>query len=172
MPRITPKEQYRRHEFLRMLLEDPSLHIFFGLLSINAQMEIHQFYKSSLDMTESEFIDHVKYQNQIDPSLRHRAGKHYKFLEEAFVIASRAYGADDKMIIEAVSNCASKIHSSHDKSNESKRMTAPSKTGDMAAKKRRSSVSVIPIVRAEIDVEKLGRVLIKLAEKLNEQNSK
>jgi hypothetical protein len=50
----------------------------FSLLSPTAQLELHRFFLSTVDIEEHELASYRDYINKREPSLAHKAGKHFK----------------------------------------------------------------------------------------------
>ena len=142
MPRVTPAEHFRRHQFLRMLWTEPGLDELFALLPVQAQWEIHKYYQPDADLTAADFeVNHLGL-NQIQPQLAHLAGRHFHMLESAFIQLSRNYGADSQQIRKAVGQ---DIHRQY------------------VTKHPDSKVSISVIANPEPDAQKLARALLSLA---------
>jgi hypothetical protein len=50
----------------------------FSLLSPTAQLELHCFFLPTVDIEEHELASYRDYINKVEPSLAHKAGKHFK----------------------------------------------------------------------------------------------
>lgn len=50
----------------------------FSLLSPTAQLELHRFFLPTVDIQEDELASYRDYINKLEPSLAHKAGKHFK----------------------------------------------------------------------------------------------
>ncbi len=50
----------------------------FSLLSPTAQLELHRFFLPTVDFEEHELASYRDYINKLEPSLAHKAGKHFK----------------------------------------------------------------------------------------------
>jgi hypothetical protein len=48
------------------------------LLSPTAQLELHRFFLPTVDIEEHELVSYRDYVNKVEPSLAHKAGKHFK----------------------------------------------------------------------------------------------
>ena len=76
MPRLTRSQYFIRHGLLSYLWQaHPQL---FSLLSPTAQLELHRFFLPTVDIKEHELASYRDYINQREPSLAHKAGKHFK----------------------------------------------------------------------------------------------
>lgn len=62
------------------------------------------------EFTELEFKDHLDQVNKQFPHLCHIAGKHFKYLEEVFTLASNKYGVDNDQMNKVISNYAIRVH--------------------------------------------------------------
>jgi|GEM_PF-3762174 hypothetical protein len=154
MPRVIHKEQYRRYKFLNMLwYDDKDLQNFYLLLNMRARHEINLYYLPSKNLTESEFKEHIDSINKQDPELCHRAGKYFKYIETTYAKAFQYYGENKEMVCEAISNC-SMLH--HNESNNNK-------------SKKQPKVSVVPVLRQHVDIEKFCNALLRLVDYLNKQ---
>jgi len=102
MPRVTSSEHYRRHRFLQMLWREPGLDRLFSLLDTPAQWQLHDYYQPDQDLDEVEFNQLRRAVDRKDPARRHVVGRHFRLLEESFVAASRAFGADQDQMQSAI----------------------------------------------------------------------
>jgi hypothetical protein len=50
----------------------------FSLLSPTAQLELHRFFLPTVDIEEHELASYRDYITKFEPSLTHKAGKHFK----------------------------------------------------------------------------------------------
>lgn len=151
MTRVSCAEYYRRHCFVRMLFSEPALQIFFTVLNMNKQWELHQYYATDHDFSELEFLEHRRELDKRSPSLGHRAGKHFKVLECAFIEASRAQGFTRQQMKQAVT-----VHSSATMLPRGRRPVST------------SLVAALPVVKP-LDADKLAKVLIALARHQQQQ---
>ena len=76
MPRLTRSQYFIRHGLLSYTWSThPQL---FSLLSPTAQLELHCFFLPTVDIEEHELASYRDYINKVEPSLAHKAGKHFK----------------------------------------------------------------------------------------------
>jgi len=76
VPRLTRSQYFIRHGLLSYFWEaHPQL---FSLLSPTAQLELHRFFLPTVDIREHELASYRDYINKREPSLAHKAGKHFK----------------------------------------------------------------------------------------------
>lgn len=76
MPRLNRSTYFIRHGLLSYMWDThPQL---FSLLSPTAQLELHRFFLPTVDIEEHELASYRDYINQLEPSLAHKAGKHFK----------------------------------------------------------------------------------------------
>jgi hypothetical protein len=76
VPRLTRSQYFIRHGLLSYLWETHQQ--LFSLLSPTAQLELHRFFLPTVDIEEHELASYRDYINKIEPSLAHKAGKHFK----------------------------------------------------------------------------------------------
>jgi len=76
VPRLTRSQYFIRHGLLsHVWITHPAV---FSLLSPTAQLELHRFFLPTVDIQEHELASYRDYINQREPSLAHKAGKHFK----------------------------------------------------------------------------------------------
>ncbi|WP_146076534.1 hypothetical protein [Rathayibacter sp. AY1A7] len=152
MPRITSSEHFRRHQFLRLVFQDQSLQVFFALLDLTKQFDIHEYYATDRDYGEQEFLEHRKELDVKHPSMRNEVGKSFKLIEGAFITASRAHGVTDEQRKEIVRRHRSPppAYASVAEAKEH-----DSKRGGGAS----SNVTIVPIAQ-RIDKKKFARAVI------------
>ncbi|PPI07380.1 hypothetical protein [Rathayibacter sp. AY1B8] len=154
MPRVDSAEHFRRHQFLRLVFQDQSLQIFFALLDLTKQFDIHEYYATDRDYGEQEFLEHRKELDVKHPSMRNEVGKSFKLIEGAFITASRAHGVTDEQREEIVRRHRSPPPAyasvSEAKQHDSKRGGGAS-----------SNVTIVPIAQ-RIDKKKLVRAILAL----------
>ena len=83
MPRVTQREQYKRHLFLRTIWTDPNQQACLTVLSPKEQRTLHAFYRPSETLTPRLFRDHLRAVQQGHSHLRHITGKLYRRVERA-----------------------------------------------------------------------------------------
>jgi hypothetical protein len=76
VPRLTRSQYFIRHGLLSYLWETHRQ--LFSLLSSTAQLELHRFFLPTVDIEEHELASYRAYINKLEPSLAHKAGKHFK----------------------------------------------------------------------------------------------
>jgi hypothetical protein len=76
VPRLTRSQYFIRHGLLSYLWETHRQ--LFSLLSSTAQLELHRFFLPTVDIQEHELASYRDYINEREPSLAHKAGKHFK----------------------------------------------------------------------------------------------
>lgn len=76
MPRLNRSQYFIRHGLLSYLWETHRQ--LFSLLSPTAQLELHRFFLPTVDIEEHELASYRDYINRREPSLAHKAGKHFK----------------------------------------------------------------------------------------------
>ena len=76
MPRLNRSQYFIRHGLLSYLWETHRQ--LFSLLSPTAQLELHRFFLPTVDIQEHELASYRDYINKHEPSLAHKAGKHFK----------------------------------------------------------------------------------------------
>jgi hypothetical protein len=76
VPRLNRSQYFIRHGLLSYLWETHRQ--LFSLLSPTAQLELHRFFLPTVDIEEHELASYRDYINRREPSLAHKAGKHFK----------------------------------------------------------------------------------------------
>ncbi|MCW4467261.1 hypothetical protein OK351_17410 [Glutamicibacter sp. MNS18] len=85
MPRVTQREQYERHLFLRRLWTDfYGGQSVFGEFRLGDQLKIHNFYRPDEQLGFTEFKAHLKQTNREQPQLGHVAGKLFHRMQYEF----------------------------------------------------------------------------------------
>lgn len=92
MPRVTQREQYERHLFLRGIWSDVFSQDVFADLSVNEQWKVHAFYRLDEVLVFPAFKEHLKRIKREQPELCHVVGKLYFRLQAAFVTAEARRG--------------------------------------------------------------------------------
>jgi len=92
VPRLNRSQYFIRHGLLFYLWETHQQ--LFSLLSPTAQLELHRFFLPTVDIEEHELASYRDYINKCEPSLAHKAGKHFADLTrprpEAIKIISKS----------------------------------------------------------------------------------
>ena len=81
---------------------ESGLQVLFGLLTVSAQWELHDYYQTDQHLDEMEFLALRKQADLASPSLVSRLGKHFRVIERAFVTVSRQHGMSETDIRLAV----------------------------------------------------------------------
>lgn len=90
MPRVTQRDQYKRHLLLRKAWTGERYPGVFGILSATDQWKLHAYYRPSESLSRQEFVDHLKEINKEQPQLRHVAGKLFRKIELGLVQQARS----------------------------------------------------------------------------------
>lgn len=89
MPRVTHRDQYKRHLFLREAWTGERYLGVFGVLSATDQWKLHAFYRPSEPLGRQEFVEHLQQINRERPQFRHVAGKLFRQIEQALIQQAR-----------------------------------------------------------------------------------
>ncbi|MDQ1131135.1 hypothetical protein [Microbacterium sp. SORGH_AS_0888] len=116
-----------------------------GLLSPKARWELHRFYAPSRDLTDDEFLAHMKQVLASEPSLAQRVGKHYRLIFTVYKRYADQVGKTNFSAIEA-----------------GIRRDYARKNWDPSEKRR---IMIMPLVNPDIDYEKLARALLEQADR-------
>lgn len=114
-----------------------------GLLSPKAQWELHRLYVPSRDLTDEEFLAHMKQVLAAEPSLAQRVGKHYKLIFTIYKHYADQFGKTNFAAIHA-----------------GIRRDYAHENWDPSEKHR---VMIMPLVNPDIDYDKLARALLDQA---------
>lgn len=141
MSRVTQREQYKRHMFLRTVWIDPGYQACLAVLSANEQWKLHAFYRPSEELTLMQFRDHLRAIRQDQPQLSHVGGKLYRQVEIAFVQQTRRINTQQH------------------------KQPAPSKSArsKVPAWRQGGRVTVHGVVRPKPDLSKLLKAMIQMA---------
>ena len=85
MPRVTHRDQYKRHLLLREVWTGGQCQSCFGTLNVNDQWKLHTFYRPDEMLNQQEFVAHLKQVNKGQPHLRHVVGKLFRQFEQALI---------------------------------------------------------------------------------------
>lgn len=143
MPRVTQREQYKRHLFLLSVWSDPSKQACLAVLSTKEQWKLHSFYQPSEDLTLRQFSDHLHAIQQDHPQLRHVSGKLYRRVELALTWHEQRQAE-----------------------------SAKSQTHHKASVRRGGQVVVYGVVRPKPDLNKLLKALIQMAREEQNKDEK
>lgn len=175
MPRITPKEHYRRHIVLHgFWLSHDQL---FGVLPPGKQWQLHRYYHPTASLTEAAFLTHRTTAAKAEPSLPHEAGKGFLELERHYKLALRlveATGQDIDACLNAVIVKAPKTYS-YVAAGAEDRPPSPSGCGNQdlqtalprARPASQRLLRVVAVARPEPDVEKLAKILVEIVKRKN-----
>ena len=100
MPRLNRSKYFMRHKALSHLWD--AHRQLFSLLSPTAQLELHQFYLPTVDIIEHELASYRQYINAREPSLAHRAGKHFALLTRRSRHASTTISSSGTMSVRPI----------------------------------------------------------------------
>lgn len=143
MPRITQRDQYKRHLFLRTLWIHPGRQACLTALSANEQWKLHTFYQPDEDLTLKQFGDHLQMMRHNRPQLRHITGKLYRQVEAAFVQQTRQMNTQQQ--VQRVSGTPKRARAK------------------VPARRRGDRVVIYGIVRPKPDLNKLLKAMIQMA---------
>lgn len=146
MPRVTQREQYKRHLFLRTIWTDFGKHAYLTVLSPKEQRTLHAFYRPSEELTLKQFRDHLQVIHRDHPQLCHISGKLYRRIERA--VAQHTQGLAER----------------HAQMQTPTRRKIPARRG--------SAVVVYGIVRPKPDLNKLLKALIQMAREEHAEDEK
>lgn len=145
MPRITPREHYKRYVFLRLAwLDFPKL---YAILSLHEQWQLHEFYQPSKQLTKTELAAHIRSVAAMKPALVHQAGKHARLMQRVFRYVSEDLGIPRSEWNKAlgVPIQRRRLSPAHMKAPDGRRYT------------------IATVARPEVDIKLLIRALIELA---------
>ncbi|HEX6416099.1 MAG TPA: hypothetical protein VFZ62_01095 [Candidatus Saccharimonadales bacterium] len=150
MPRVTPTKHYYRYQFLRVAwLEFPKL---YALLPLDAQRQVHEFYRPSEELTKNELVTHIKALNNTKPTLVHQVGKHVRIMKEVFRRISKELGVPPPEWHGAMGSAVQHVNSS---------------PANMETKDGRQ-YTISALARPEVNIQLLARALIELARRQSE----
>src|SRR5680860_695176 len=148
MPRVTSSEHYRRHRFLQMLWREPGLDILFSLLDTPAQWQLHDYYQPDQDIDEFKFNQLRNAIDRKDPARCHVVGRHFRLIEDGFVAASRAFGADQGQMRQAIMATTARAD----------------KPPQLARPGQKTQGVHIGVVAKPLDAQAVARIFLRLAE--------
>ena len=85
MPRVTQREQYKRHQVLRNIWSREPSKSCFADVSPADQWKIHRFYRPAEFLEFSEFREHLRHMKHKNPELVHVVGKLFRQIELSFI---------------------------------------------------------------------------------------
>jgi hypothetical protein len=151
MPALTPHQHHHRHSLLRLLwLEAP---IIFSILSPAEQWDLHELYRPSEHLTEAGLAAHLVERRQAKPSLASKVGKTYKLIERIQQsLVTYGIPLSDHQAIARVLQPLDQRHGLH-------AVQSPETTN---AHSGRGDLTVWPIVKPELDIERVSRAFVAL----------
>lgn len=157
MARFTNKDYLLRRKFLQRLWDFDETQKFYGLLTPNKQQSLHLYYATSnYDLSDEAAI---AYRTDRDKSSAFSSGKAFNELYRIVVGAAIRVGLDCnytdlKLFTKKIPQLNKKLRDYYLRKmleqNEKKR-------------KYKKEVRVLPLVRQEIDVDKLAQVMVMIA---------
>lgn len=148
MPRLPLQDHLGRRDLLVLAWREfPEL---FGTVSPRAQWEVHRFYRPYEMHTDDEVLAHVKALAESDPTLVHRVGKHYRVMQDVFI------GVTDRVGLTNWEALVAELHRG--------RVHVPASGTRAKAAGKQRNIRLVAIVNPVIDVQKLGRILLAVAE--------
>ena len=157
MARLTNKEYLLRRKFLQRLWDFDETQKFYSLLTPNKQQSLHLYYvTSNYDLSDEAAID---YRSKRTKSDAFSSGKAFNELYRIVVGAAMRVGlecdySDLKIFTKKIPQLNKKLRDYYLR-----------KTLEQAGKKRtyKNEARVLPLMRQEIDVEKLAKALVMIA---------
>lgn len=158
MPRLTNQDFFLRRRFLKSLWLEEEGHFLFSLLDVNAQMDLHEYYRIMKTGSAAEIIDACRSSSSRDSSLPNRAGKSFRQLQECYCHAG---GLDEDVSMQEL--IASVPHVTAVLAAERQRRLATAKLANHRSVSK-GSHRLSAIVRPDIDKEAFARILLELAQ--------
>lgn len=164
MARLTNKEYLLRRKFLQRLWDFDETQKFYSLLMPNKQQSLHLYYATSnYDLSDEAAIDYRARRTKSDAF---SSGKAFNELYRIIVGASMRVGldcdySDLKTFTKKIPQLNKKLRDYYKK----KALEQSKKKGTYKDRPR-----VLPLVRQEIDVEKLAQALIMIAKDIAKKN--
>lgn len=147
MSRVAPHQHYQRYQFLRTAwFEFPKL---YGLLRLRSQWQLHEFYQPSKELTKRQLITHIYHLSLTKPALVHQAGKHSRLLYRVFRYIAKELNVSRSEWYRVFGSITERI-------NPPNTITLPDRHGNRHF--------IVAAARPELDVEKVARGLLRLAE--------
>lgn len=161
MPRLTDKDYLLRRRFLQELWEYDETQKFYALLTPNKQYSLHSYYATSKQDFNNN--DAIEYRSRRDDSSAFSSGKAFNELYR--IVVSEAMHAGLACDFDDLKMLTKKIPQLNKMLRDSRMRKVASPKG--AKKATSNGVRVFPLVRQEIDVEKLAMALIEIAKEIN-----
>lgn len=166
MPRLTNQDFLKRHYFLAELWRSELLRSMFSILDPMPQLHLHQYYQTINTGTEKDILETRTTVNKGDTALPQQAGRAYSELIRTFLQTAEYLGVpvDEKDLAAAIPGI--------------EKMRLAMLTPDPTRPKARASMKsgthrVQALMKPEIDVQELAKVLILLAKpQLEQQRAK
>ena len=116
-----------------------------GLLPPHAQWELHRLYAPSLELSDDEFLEHMRLVLEQEPSLAQRVGKHYRVIFTVYKRHADDVGKTNFAVIR-----------------DRIRREYATATIDPTLKRR---LVIMPLVNPEIDHVRLARAFLQQVER-------
>lgn len=160
MARLTNKEYLLRREFLQRLWDFDEAQKFYSLLTPNKQQSLHLYYATSnYDLSDEAAID---YRTRRTKSDAFSSGKAFNELYRIVVGASMRVGLDcDYSDIKAFTKKIPQLNKKLRDFYKQKSLGQSKKRGTYKSQPR-----VMPLMRQEIDTEKLAMALVMIAKNM------
>ena len=164
MPRLTNKDYLLRRKFLQSLWDFDETQDFYSLLTPNKQQSLHLYYATNqYDWSDKQAID---YRKRRSSSIAFSSGKAFNELYRIVVSAAIRVDldcnySDLKMFTKKIPQLNKKLRDLR-----MQKMAVKGKKKGIY----KNQVTVLPLVRQEIDVKKLAMVLIMIAKGINKDN--
>lgn len=166
MPRLTSQDFFLRRRFLKSLWLEKEGQFLFSVLDVNAQMDLHEYYRIMKSGSAAEIIEACRDSSSRDSSLPSRAGKSFRQLQEYYCHAG---GLDEDASIEEL--IESVPHVSAVLAAERQRRLATAKLANHRSVSK-GSHRLSAIVRPDIDKQAFARILLELAQlRVDEERS-
>lgn len=166
MPRLTNQDFFLRRRFLKSLWLEEEGGFLFSALEVNAQMDLHEYYRIMKSGSATEIIEACRGASSRDTSLPNRAGKSFKLLQQHYCYAG-GFDEDASMehLIEAIPQVSAAL------AGERQRRLRAAKLANHRSGPN-SSYRVSAIVKSDIDMQEFARILLELAQwKLDEERA-
>lgn len=165
MARLTNKEYLLRRKFLQRLWDFDETQKFYSLLTPNKQQSLHLYYvTSNYDLSDEAAL---AYRANRDKSSAFSSGKAFNELYRIVAGAAIQVGlnfdyTDLKLFTKKIPQLNKKLRDYYSR-----------KMMEQAGKKRtyKNDVRVLPLMRREIDIDKLAQALVMIAKDMRRNNN-
>lgn len=161
MPRLTTSDYLYRHDFLADLWSHADTQAIFTFLLSAEQRELHKYYQSHRELSREQLIAHRKEVSRTDPSLAHRAGKHFKAIEYQFVRVVGPMGAP----LETAQDLVAALATLRLLDAQAQAMPVVQESVKKARKKP-GEISIYPLATPELDSAELAAVFVAAADEI------